>query len=50
MVTKFKTFPLTVTPEWLDEVEKKLKKHESKHEFIIKAVNKEMKLRKNKER
>lgn len=49
MATKFKTFPLTVTQDWLDEVEKALKTHESKHEFIVTAVNKLIKERKNKE-
>lgn len=39
---KFKTFPLTVTEEWLNKVEKAKDKHESKHEFIIRAVDKEI--------
>lgn len=43
MATKFKTFPLTVTPEWLDKVEKAKDKYESKHEFIIRAVDEKIK-------
>lgn len=41
-----KTFPLTVTQEWLDDVEKHREKSESKHDFILKAVRNEIKNRK----
>lgn len=42
--TKIKTFPLTVTQEWLDKLDKAKKHYESKHDFIIRAVNEKVKL------
>ncbi|HSH25118.1 MAG TPA: hypothetical protein VLA13_06235 [Massilibacterium sp.] len=44
---KIKTFPLTVTDEWLEQVEKARTKSESKHEFILKAVKNEIQKRKD---
>ena len=41
-----KTFPLTVNQNWLDEVEDARHKSESKHDFILKAVQKEIQNRK----
>lgn len=40
-----KTFPLRVNERWLDRVDAARDKHESKHEYILKAV--EEKLRKD---
>lgn len=37
-MVKVKSFPLRVTDEWLDEVENAKKESESKHDFIIEAV------------
>lgn len=45
-----KTFPLRVLESWLDEVEEVRTKDETKHSFIILAVNKEIKLRKEAEK
>lgn len=42
----FKTFPLTVTKEWLDNVEQYRTKHESKHDFILNSVRNEVQARK----
>ena len=41
-----KTFPLTVTEKWLDEIENYREKHESKHSFILAAVKNEIEKRK----
>ena len=50
MAEKFspKTFPLTVSKEWLDKVEKAKSNYESKHDFILKAVSNEIKNREGK--
>lgn len=42
-----KTFPLTVTEAWLDEVEKARDKSETKHSFILTAVKNEIEKRKD---
>ena len=41
---KIKTFPLTVNGSWLDRLEKavKLSSEGSKHDFILRAAEKEM--------
>lgn len=39
---KIKTFPLKVTEDWLDEIEDKKDENESKHDFIIKAVDEKL--------
>lgn len=33
-----RTFPLRVNQRWLDEIDTYRHKHESKHDFILKAV------------
>lgn len=38
MAMDYKTFPLTVTQDFLDRVERARKKSQSKHDFIVKAV------------
>lgn len=40
-----KTFPLRVNQKWLDDIEKVRHKSESKHDFILNAVQKEVKRR-----
>lgn len=44
MTDKIKTFPLTVTESWLDRLGKavNLSSEGSKHDFIIRAAEKEM--------
>ena len=43
-MTRFKTFPIVVTPEWLERlgIAVQLSKETSKHDFIIKAVEEKM--------
>lgn len=43
---KIKRFPLTVTEDWLNNVEKHCQEHETKHDFIIRAVYNEILRRK----
>lgn len=42
MARTTRTFPLRVDQEWLDKVEKYRDKSETKHEFVLKAVKKEI--------
>lgn len=46
MSDSLRVFPLRVNQEWLDSVEKARSKHESKHEFILFAVEELIKQRK----
>lgn len=46
MKANFKTFPLRVSEDFLDAVEKARHKSESKHDFITTAVLNEIKRRK----
>lgn len=41
-MVEIKSFPLRVTSDWLDKLEEAKGEKESKHEFIINAVNKAM--------
>lgn len=44
-LNKIKTFPLTVSESWLERVDKARVKDESKHLFILRAVENELKRR-----
>ena len=41
-MVEIKSFPLRVTSDWLDKLDESKGDKESKHEFIINAVNKAM--------
>lgn len=41
-MVKIKTFPLTVTEDWLNKLEECKDEHESKHNFIIRIMDEYM--------